>query len=124
MGAIPGTLALRGFPFRTVLRRSPLQDKYVAAVSPQRDDERAQGIPAHWNSYVTVDVVDAVASRVGDLGGQVYVPPFDVMDVGRRAVLGDPTGGVLSLWEARRHPGAGLVNAPGAFWWNELATRD
>jgi uncharacterized protein len=107
-----------------VYSMATLQGNYVGALSPQRDEERAQGIPPHWNSYVTVDDVDAVAGRVGDLGGQLYAPPFDVMDVGRMAVLADPTGAVLSLWQAGRHIGAGLVNVPGAFCWNELATRD
>ena len=40
------------------------------------------------------------------------------------AVLIDPTGAALMLWQAKQHIGAGLVNAPGALCWNELATRD
>jgi predicted enzyme related to lactoylglutathione lyase len=107
-----------------VYSMAKLQDKYVAAIAPQREEERAQGIPPHWNSYVTVEDVDAVAGRVGELGGQLIVPAFDVMDVGRMAVLADPTGAVLCLWQPGRHPGAGLVNAPGAFCWNEINTRD
>src|SRR3954453_1799173 len=40
-----------------------------AAVSPQMQDEISQGIPPHWNNYVTVDDVDAVSARVEELGG-------------------------------------------------------
>jgi predicted enzyme related to lactoylglutathione lyase len=31
---------------------------------------------------------------------------------------------VVYLWQAKQHIGAGLVNAPGAFCWTELGTRD
>ncbi|HEX4109189.1 MAG TPA: VOC family protein [Solirubrobacteraceae bacterium] len=80
--------------------------------------------PPHWNSYVTVEQVDAVAARAGELGGIVIGEPFDVMTAGRMAVVQDPEGAVVCLWEPRDHPGAAVVNDPGAFCWNELACRD
>jgi predicted enzyme related to lactoylglutathione lyase len=107
-----------------VYSMAALDGKTVAAVGPQPDDERKMGIPPHWNSYVTVDDVDALAARVGELGGQLLAPPFDVLDVGRMAVLADPTGAVLCIWQAKTSIGASLVNTPGALCWNELATRD
>jgi predicted enzyme related to lactoylglutathione lyase len=107
-----------------VYSMAELGDRYVAAIAPQQPDERAMGVPPHWNSYITVDDVDAVSARVEQLGGTLHAPPFDVMDVGRMAALSDPTGAVVYLWQAKRHIGAGLVNAPGAFCWNELGTRD
>lgn len=78
----------------------------------------------HWNNYVTVESADAAASRAEELGATVVAPPFDVMDAGRMAVVQDPTGGIVSVWEAREHAGAGLVNAPGAMTWNDLTTPD
>ena len=101
-----------------------LDGKHVAAIAPQMQDERDMGVPPHWNNYITVDDVDAVSARVAELGGTLHAPPFDVMDVGRMAAMSDSTGAVVYLWEARGHIGAGLVNVPGAFTWNELATRD
>ena len=50
--------------------------------------------------------------------------PFDVMSHGRMAVVRDPSGGVLSLWEPKDHIGAQRVNEDGAFCWMELLTRD
>jgi uncharacterized protein len=101
-----------------------LGGRYVSAVSDQRQEEQAAGIPPHWNSYVTVDDVDAVAARVPELGGTLLAPPFDVLDAGRMAVLADPTGAVLSLWEPRNHIGAELVNDPGSLTMNSLTTPD
>jgi uncharacterized protein len=40
------------------------------------------------------------------------------------AVIADPQGAFFMVWEPRRHFGASLVNAPGAFSWNELASPD
>jgi predicted enzyme related to lactoylglutathione lyase len=96
----------------------------VAAVAEQRDEERSQGIPPHWNSYVTVDDLEASAAKVSELGGNVILPPFDVLDAGRMAVAADPEGAVFMMWTPKNHIGAGLVNAPGALCWNELGTKD
>jgi hypothetical protein len=101
-----------------------LRGHYVAAIAPQQQDERAMGVPPHWNSYITVDDVDSVSARVQELGGTLHAGPFDVMDVGRMSALSDPTGAVAYLWQPKGHIGAGLVNEPGAFCWNELGTRD
>ena len=81
-------------------------------------------MPPHWNSYVSVASADASAAKAKELGAKVMVEPFDVMDAGRMAVISDPTGAVVSLWEPRRHIGAQVVNEPGAFCWNELYTTD
>ena len=96
----------------------------VAASSGMQEDMKKQGIPSHWNVYVTVDDVDSMTGKVTELGGTVIAEPFDVFDSGRMMVLQDPTGAMLSLWQAKNHIGAGLVNTPGAMTWNELATRD
>ncbi len=81
-------------------------------------------LPPHWNSYVTVDDVDAMPEQVTAAGGKVVVEPFDVMDVGRMACIQDPTGAFLNLWQEKGHAGAGVVNVPGALTWNDLNTPD
>ncbi len=48
-----------------------------------------------WNVYVTVDDVDASASKVEGLGGRILQPPADIPGVGRFCVLQDPQGAVL-----------------------------
>jgi uncharacterized protein len=78
----------------------------------------------HWTSYVSVVNADDAANRAADLGGSVIMAPSDVMTAGRMAVIRDPTGAVFSMWEARDHFGAALVNQHGALCWNELMTSD
>src|SRR5205085_12162104 len=97
-----------------------VRGKNVAAASPMQDPKQA---PA-WNTYVATDDADAAAKKVQAAGGTVLAEPFDVMDVGRMGVFMDPQGAVVSVWQAKLHIGAALVNEPGAFCWNELHTRD
>lgn len=54
-------------------------------------------VPAHWMAYIAVDDVDAVADKVGGLGGSILHGPQDVPNVGRFCVIQDPTGAVVSL---------------------------
>jgi predicted enzyme related to lactoylglutathione lyase len=96
----------------------------AAAISLQQPDEAAQGIPPHWNVYITVDDVDAAAGKVEAAGGSVIAPPFDVLDAGRMAVITDPTGGAVCLWEAKESIGAERIREPGSPTWAELITPD
>jgi uncharacterized protein len=97
-------------------------DKEVGALyklGPQQ-----AGVPPHWMPYVAVDSVDTAIAKAAELGAEVLVSGWDVMDVGRMGVFKDPTGATLSLWEPKAHYGADLVRDPGSACWVELATRD
>jgi predicted enzyme related to lactoylglutathione lyase len=85
-----------------------------------------EGAPpvAVWNTYVWVDSADQTAAKAAQAGGTVVVEPFDVMDSGRMAVITDPEGAAISLWQAKEHKGARVVNEHGALNFNTLATRD
>jgi predicted enzyme related to lactoylglutathione lyase len=101
-----------------------LAGRDVAALYEQGEEEREAGVPPHWSSYISVIDVDETAAQVEGLGGRLLAGPYDVFDSGRMAVIADPTGALVSLWQANRHAGAGLVNDPGCLTWNDLATPD
>jgi predicted enzyme related to lactoylglutathione lyase len=101
-----------------------LDGKDVGAIVGQPQQQRDAGAPPAWNSYVSVENADAAVERAKELGGTAHSPAFDVMEVGRMAVLQDPQGAYFEVWQPGSHFGAALVNAPGAFVWNELATPD
>jgi len=94
------------------------QGDSVAAIFQQ------DGFPAHWNNYVSVTSADETAAIAKQLGARIIEEPFDVMEFGRMAVIADPVGAVLCVWEPRAHVGAGRVNDVGCLGWNELQTRD
>ncbi len=80
--------------------------------------------PPRWNNYVQVASADESAERAKALGGTVIGGPFDVPDVGRMAILQDPGGAAIALWQSGKHSGATLWNAPGTLCWSELSTEN
>jgi predicted enzyme related to lactoylglutathione lyase len=97
-----------------------LNGKTVAGIGPQM----TEGMPPMWTTYVNVDSADDATAKVKANGGNVFVEPMDVMDVGRMAVFADPLGAVIAVWQPGQHTGAQLANEPGTFGWNELITTD
>jgi len=53
------------------------------------------GTPPHWESYVMVDDVDAVARKEEENGERILVPTTDIPHVGRFCTFQDPQGAVL-----------------------------
>lgn len=96
-----------------------LDGEDAAAIAPRRGEA-----PPAWNTYVWVESADATAAKVEEAGGTVVAPPFDVVEAGRMAVCADREGAAFSLWEPRRHRGAGAVNEPGAVVFNDLSSAD
>jgi predicted enzyme related to lactoylglutathione lyase len=94
----------------------------VAALYQQ--EPQPPGAPPHWLSYICVESAADTALRTRELGGTVLMDAFDVLDVGRMALIQDPSGAVVALWEPKRHIGAGIVGEPNTLCWNELATAD
>jgi hypothetical protein len=80
--------------------------------------------PARWNNYVSVASADETAAKARQLGARIFEEPFDVMGLGRMAVLADPDGAMLCVWEPQTHAGAERVNDVGCMGWNELQTSD
>ena len=62
----------------------------------------AENVPPNWMTYIGTGDVDATAAKAKDLGSNFLMEPFDVMTVGRLAIISDPTGGVVGLF----HPTA------------------
>ncbi len=102
---VAGAKAFYGELFGWSLRDEPMpemvytmakvDDKDVAGIMAIPDE--AKGMPATWGAYVTVDDVDKQVKRVESLGGKIMVPPQDIPDVGRFAVISDPQGAMLSI---------------------------
>lgn len=99
-----------------------LEGRSVAALYQQ--EPQPQGSPPHWLSYICVKSAEETSRRAAGLGGTVLVEAFDVLDVGRMAVIRDPCAAVVALWEPKRHVGAGIVSELGSMCWNELSTTD
>ncbi len=87
----------------TMLR---MGDDYVGGLCEMDDGQRDAGTPPNWLSHVSVEDADAGTAKARELGGTVHGGAFDVLDAGRMALVEDPTGARLALWEPKRHTGA------------------
>ncbi len=56
-------------------------------------------MPNVWGTYFAVGDIDAAVAKVAETGGTVFRPPFDVLNVGRIAVIADPQGAACSIME-------------------------
>jgi predicted enzyme related to lactoylglutathione lyase len=83
-----------------------------------------KGVPPHWMMYVMARDCDATCARAQKLGGKVMKAPFDVMDMGRMAVLTDPTGAHFALWQPKQAGPLPPREGVGAPCWVELRTND
>jgi predicted enzyme related to lactoylglutathione lyase len=83
-----------------------------------------EGVPPHWNAYVSVQSVDWMLGAARSFDGHVVADGYEDGDLARRGFIKDPTGAVLGFWEPRARQGAERVNDPGCFVWSELHTPD
>jgi uncharacterized protein len=98
-----------------------LRGRDVAAIA-----SRPNGAPevSAWTTYVWVQDVDATVAKALEAGGSVLVESFDALDGGRIAVIADPAGAALGIWQPGAHKGAQLVNEPSAYSMSALMTDD
>ena len=94
-----------------------LRGQHMAGVGAQPD-----GVPTGWNTYVSVESAEQAAEAAAAAGGRVSIPPFDALPAGRVAVLADPTGAAICVWEPRARQGARLVNEASAWAMSVLHT--
>jgi uncharacterized protein len=115
-GAMPGDPPGEYFVAR-------VQGDDVAGVASLPAQSEA-AIPPAWNTHVAVDSTDEAVSRARALGAAVLVEPVDASPAGRLAVIADPAGAVLTLWEAGDRAGAARVNEHAAWAMSLLTTPD
>lgn len=90
-----------------------IDGRQVGATYTMPAQQRAQGIPPHWLLYVATESADASAKRAAELGATIVAEPMDVFDAGRMAVVRDPAGAHVCVWEAKKHVGSRITGVPG-----------
>jgi predicted enzyme related to lactoylglutathione lyase len=76
----------------TVLKNGDLD---VAGLMPQ--PKMMAGAPSMWTAYFAVSDCDATAAKATKLGATVLVPPTDIPNVGRFAVIADTQGATFAI---------------------------
>jgi uncharacterized protein len=65
----------------------------MAVLAPQ-----AEGTPEGWTNYVTVENLEASIAKAREFGGKVC-QDITVLQMGRFAIIRDPRGAVVGLWQ-------------------------
>jgi len=56
-------------------------------------------VPTAWTPYVEVDSVDATVAKARKLGAKIIRDKTPIPQMGAFAILLDPTGGAIGIWE-------------------------
>ena len=95
--------------------------KSVAGLMQSQPDS---GYPDVWSTYLRVDDIAASIEAAKNAGRIVYLEPMDVPEQGKMAMLGDPSGASIGLWEFGGHTGFQAHEQNGAAAWHELHSKD
>jgi predicted enzyme related to lactoylglutathione lyase len=87
-------------------------------------DPAKPGTQPCWAAHVQVADVDATVAKARKLGGKVHQEPTDIPTVGRFAVLADPQGAVVLVFQPQHAMAPHDLAKDGEFCWNELMTSD
>ncbi|MDO8363660.1 MAG: VOC family protein [Actinomycetota bacterium] len=94
-----------------------------AMVAGSMANDGQSGAPDGWSVYLAVPDIEAAAAAVPAHGGNVMMPPMQVMELGSMAIVADPGFAAIGMWQPGTHKGIQLVAEPGAPAWFELHTR-
>lgn len=98
----------------------------VGGVMPLDAEMCKNGAKPAWLFYVAVDDVDASVAKAKAAGATVLMPPFEIPDIGRIAMLTDPQGNPFYVMRGQS-PHASTAfdrTGMGRCNWNELTTPD
>jgi predicted enzyme related to lactoylglutathione lyase len=97
-----------------------LRDRDVAGIGVLTDPS----LPEAWYTNVSVEKLDDAVRTAQAAGATVLHAAIEAEPAGRLAVISDPQGAVLCLWEAECREGAQVINEPGAWAMSALQTAD
>jgi uncharacterized protein len=96
------------------------EGRQVAGLAPVWGDTDG----STWSTYVASADADQTCAAAAENGGEVVMDAMDVLAAGRMAILRDPAGAQVSVWQPGEHQGYEVHSEPGAPIWSELMTRD
>lgn len=95
----------------------------VGGVGKLPDEAAKMGAQPYWQANVEVADINATVAKVKDLGGKVFHQE-KVPAVGELAVIADPQGAVIAVFQPESEMKAHDLSKPGEFAWHELYTSD
>jgi predicted enzyme related to lactoylglutathione lyase len=108
-------------------------EEYGNYITFRDDDDPVAGLagpmpgaesPNAWMTYVSVADADTATDAARGAGATVIAEPMTVGEQGRMAIIADPSGAVIGLWQPVEHTGYRRFGEAGTPVWHELNTRD
>ncbi|SNS32765.1 hypothetical protein SAMN06264365_113212 [Actinoplanes regularis] len=106
------------FDWESAGDRFKLNGRVVAGLTRSQADR-----PDGWLNHLSTPDLEETLEQVALAGGTCLSHPADAHG-GRRAIVADPAGAVLGLWEPADFAGAQAGGEPGTMSWPELLTDD
>jgi len=92
--------------------------KDVAGIGPKQMDEA----PTAWTVYIGTPNAAETAKKAEAAGAKIIAPVMEVGDQGHMAIIQDPSGAYLGLWQAGKMQGSQTSGA-NSMGWAELNAR-
>jgi hypothetical protein len=92
--------------------------KDVAGIGPKQMDEA----PTAWTVYIGTANAADTAKKAEAAGAKIIAPVMEVGDQGHMAIIQDPSGAYLGLWQAGKMQGSQSTGS-NAMGWAELNAR-
>jgi len=61
--------------------------------------DKQKDIPPHWMTYILVETLEEALEKAVKNGATIIKPPTQAGDMGRLAIITDPTGAHIALWQ-------------------------
>jgi predicted enzyme related to lactoylglutathione lyase len=81
-------------------------------------------LPDLWSVYLSTEDAKQTVDKAAAAGSTTVVEAMDVATLGTMAVVIDPGGAAIGMWQPGEHKGFGLVREHGTPGWFELHTRE
>ena len=81
-------------------------------------------IPDNWLVYLATPDAAAATARATEHGGEIVAPAMAVATLGTMAIIRDPGGAVVGMWQPDTFPGFVQYAEPGTPQWSEVHTRN
>jgi len=105
--------------------------KFAGGLLPLNDEMQQHGAHPTWLGYIYVEDVDGSVAAIERDGGKALMPAFDIPNIGRVAMVADPSGAPFYIMkptppanEPEAKSDVFSVDQPQRVRWNELSSSD
>lgn len=101
----------------------PIGGAMTTLMGPDGPSEQPQG-PTAWSVYLRTADIESTVTAASEHGAQVIVPAMDIADLGKMAMVIDPSGAAVGLWQSDSFDGIANCARVGTPVWFESMTTD